>query len=461
MRIRLIAPFDPDDHGRSSGETFKIRRRNLPLLAGLTPPGHDVEIVDESFAPSSHEAGPDLVGITVMTELARRAYHLGDHYSALGAKVVMGGVHATVLPGEALVHADAVVRGEAESVWAGLVADAAAGTLQQVYEDRGRLPLAGVPRPRWDLYPSPARRGYTPVGTGIETSRGCPYDCEFCSIGSVFGAGQRLRPASEVIAEIESLQTSHLFLVDDSLGLDRRASRELFTAMAPLGKSWVGQGTIALAEDPALLRLMRRSGCRGLLVGFETLHPGTRRGFRKLDKRIDPGEALRRFHGAGLAILGAFVFGFDNEDPGVFDRMLEFARGIRLDAAQVRVLVPFPGTALYARLLREGRLLAPKWWLDGYSTDTLLYRPIGMSPEDLVTGIERVIREFYSGGSVFRRYFGIPPWRRGLFGSAVFAGLNLGMRTRYLECLRVPQPFLHAPETLAVVDEEEGSPVGS
>ncbi len=442
MRIRLIAPFVPGDDALSSGGTFKVRRLNLPLLAGLTPPGHDVEIVDESFAASDHRAGPDLVGITVMTELARRAYFLGDHYRALGAKVVMGGVHATVMPQEALEHADAVVRGEAESLWPGLLADAAAGRLGRCYANGGGRPLAGSPRPRWDLYPAPERHGYTPLATGIETTRGCPYGCEFCSVSSVFGSRMRVRPVDEVMAEVESVEGKQLFLVDDSFGLDRRATHVLMDRLAPLGKTWCGQGTIGLAEDPGLLRAMRRAGCIGLLVGFETLHPDTRGGLRKLERRIDPLEAMRRFHDAGIAILGAFVFGFDHDDAGVFDRTLEFASKARLDAAQLRVLVPFPGTALYARLQREDRLYAPRWWLDGHTSDTLLYRPLAMRPEELVDGVARVIRETYSRASIIRRFFGMPPWRRGAFGSLVYAGLNLGTRSRYLECLNAPQPFV-------------------
>lgn len=450
MRIRLIAPSVPGSDTRSSGGTFKIRRLNLPLLAALTPPGHEIEIVDESFAACDHAAGADLVGITVMTELARRAYELGDRYRAQGAKVVMGGAHVSAMPEEALLHADAAVRGEAESLWPRIVDDAVLGRLGGIYEDRVPRPLGGWPRPRWDLYPKPEKHGYTPLGTGVETTRGCPYGCEFCSVATVFGAKQRVRPVDEVAAEIASIHEKEVFLVDDSLGLDRRATRELMDRIAPLGKVWVGQGTIGICEDAELLRSMKRAGCLGLLVGFETMQPETKKDFRKLGRRIDPVEAMSRFHDAGIAVLGAFVFGFDHDDAGVFDRTLEFVRKSRLDGAQLRLLVPFPGTELYARLLREGRLYAPRWWLDDHSTDTLLYRPLGMRPEELVDGVARVIRETYAATSIFSRYFGMPPWRRGAIGSAVYAGLNLGTRSRYLECLHAPQPFV----------ERAGAPAG-
>ena len=449
MRIRLIAPFVPGEDARSSGGTFKIRRVNLPLLAALTPPEHEIEIVDESFAASDHAAGPDLVGITVMTELARRAYLLGDHYRAIGAKVVMGGAHVTAMPEEALLHADSVVRGEAEGLWAGLVADAAGARLGRIYEDRVPPPLAGRPRPRWDLYPKPARHGYTPLGTGVETTRGCPYGCEFCSIATVFGAQQRTRPVDEVVEEMAALEEKTIFLVDDALGLDRRATRTLMDRMAPLGKKWVGQGTIAVCEDAELLRSMRRAGCVGFHIGFETLQPRSKEKFRKLGRDIDPVDAVRRFHDAGIGVLGAFVFGFDHDDAGVFDRTLEFVRKSRLDAAQLRVLVPFPGTELYTRLSREGRLYAPRWWLDGHTSDTLLYRPLGMRPEELVDGVARIIRETYSATSIVSRYFGMPPWRRGALDSLVYAGLNIGTRSRYLECLRTPQPFVDRPQDAA------------
>lgn len=442
MKIKLIAPHESGEEVIYSAETFKIRKVGLPLLAALTPAGHSVRIVDEAFAPDDMDEEVDLVGVSVMTELALRAYCIADAYRARGVKVVMGGIHPTVVPSEASRHADAVVVGEAEDTWPGLVADAASGRLQPIYRATRAVDLAGLPIPRRDLYPRPARKGYTPPATGVETARGCPYDCEFCSIGSVMGRGYRVRPVPEVLAEIESLDSQHLFFVDDALALNRAVARELFAAMIPLRRRWVGQGTASLAEDPELLRVMRRSGCVGLLIGFESVAPGAQSGMRKIENlTIDFLEAVHRLHEEGIAVMGAFIFGFDGEDRDVFDRTLEFAERSRLDGIELRVLCPFPGTRLYRRLVAEGRLIDAEWWLRGHPPDTLLYRPRGMTVDEFLEGFARVSREAYSLGAVARRFFGMSPLKRTALGCQVYFGLNLATRKRYMKSLDIPQPL--------------------
>jgi radical SAM superfamily enzyme YgiQ (UPF0313 family) len=187
MNIKLIAPHEHSETSISSAETFKFRRVNLPLLAALTPAYHHVKIVDEAFAPDDIDENFDLVGITVMTDLARRAYYIADIYRQRGVKVVMGGIHATVLPEETLEHADAVVVGEAEEVWPQVVSDAACGKMKNLYCANKMVNLKGLPKPQWDLYPRPSNKGYVPIPFGVQTSRGCPYNCEFCSIHQVSG----------------------------------------------------------------------------------------------------------------------------------------------------------------------------------------------------------------------------------------------------------------------------------
>jgi len=457
MKIKLIAPHEQDEGNISSAETFKIQRVSLPLLAALTPEKHTVKIVDEAFAPDDVNEDVDLVGITVMTDLTRRAYQIADTYRQRGVKVVMGGIHPTVLPGEALRHADSVVVGEAERTWPQFLLDADLGQMKKIYATDRTGGIQGLPHPRRTLYPEAADRGYTPPAVGVETARGCPYDCEFCSIGSVLGRQYRSRPIPEVIAEIESIPSPHLFLVDDALGLNRTEAKKLFTEMIPLRRIWGGQGPVSLAEDTELLTLMRRSGCLGLLVGFESLQKGTQDGMKKTrNLKIDFSEAVRRFHGEGLAVLGAFVFGFDHETKDVFDQTCEFALKNRLDAVELRILTPFPGTRLYTRLLKEGRLFVPGWWLQGYSPDTLLFQPRGMTPDELMEGFARLNRELYSIGAVAKRFFGMSPLKRTAMGFSVYLGLNLATRKRYFKSLRNPQPFRETPGSL----NDQTTPLG-
>ena len=443
MKIKLIAPHERSEEAINSAETFKIQKVNLPLLAALTPPEHTVTIVDEAFAPDDDSEEVDLVGITVMTDLVLRAYQIGDVYRRRGVKVVMGGIHATVLPHEALPHADAVVVGEAEEAWPRLLSDAASSNMKRLYSTNQVTNPAGMPLPRRDLCPKPLHKGYSPLAFGIETARGCPNDCEFCSIGSVMGHQYRARPISEVIAEIESLDCSHLFFVDDNLALNRATARKLFEAMAPLGRRWAGQGPVSLAEDLELLKIMRRSGCVGVLIGFESVQKGSQQRMKKTrNLKIDFSEAMHRFHGEGIGIMGAFVFGFDSENKDVFEQTLEFSVKNRLDGIELRILTPFPGTRLYRRLLDEGRLFVTDWWLHGYPPDTLLFQPRGMSAEELIEGFNWLNRQAYSYGSIAKRFFGMNPWKRDPFGCLIYAGLNLATRKRYLKGLSIPQPFV-------------------
>jgi radical SAM superfamily enzyme YgiQ (UPF0313 family) len=443
MKIKLIAPRERREDTLSS--PFKLQRVNLPLLAALTPPGHTITLVDEAFAPDDTNQDVDLVGITVMTDLALRAYHIADTYRQKAVKVVMGGIHPTVLPDEALEHADAVVVGEAEGVWPQLVSDAASGQMQRLYRACKMTDLQGLTKPRRDLVPGTKSKGYFPIPIGVETSRGCPYDCEFCCIGQTLGQQNRVRPVQEVIAEIEAIDSPHLFFVDDALGLNRNGAKKLFTEMIPLRRLWLAQGTVSLAEDLELIGLMRRAGCLGLLIGFESVQKGTQNEVKKIKNlKIDFYEAMRRFHGEGFGILGSFVFGFDYENKDVFEQALEFIMRSRMDVVQLRILTPYPGTRLYARLLSEGRLFVRDWWLRGYPPDTLLFQPKGMTADELINGFASLNRQAYSFGAMMKRFLGMSPRKRTLLGCQVYAGVNLSTRKRYFTGLRNPQPFAGA-----------------
>jgi radical SAM superfamily enzyme YgiQ (UPF0313 family) len=263
------------------------------------------------------------------------------------------------------------------------------------------------------------------------------------------GRQYRARAVSEVIAEIESIDFPHLFLVDDALALNRPIAKRLFTEMIPLRVKWVGQGLVSLAEDLELLRLMRLSGCVGLLIGFESLQKKTQDGMQKMrNLRIDFSEAMRRFNGEGIAILGAFIFGFDHETKHIFEQSFEFIMKYRLAGVLLRLLTPLPGTRLYMRLLKEGRLFDPNWWLHGYTLDTLLFQPKGMTPNELLEGFSRLNRQTYSFGAIIKRFFGMSPWKRTALGCLAYAGFNLATRKRYFKGLSIPQPFAGPPDLM-------------
>jgi radical SAM superfamily enzyme YgiQ (UPF0313 family) len=442
MNIKLVAPDKPWESSVSSGQLHAVLKANLPLLAALTPPGHNVKIVDESFAPDNLDEDVDLVGITVMTDLALRAYQIAKSYRARGVKVVMGGIHPTIFPDEALQHSDAVVVGEGEATWPHIVHDTAAGRLQAVYRSPGMTDLSTLPIPKRELYPRPLGKSFTPAAIGVETSRGCPYDCEFCSITHVLGKKYRMRPVRDIIRDLDSFPSRNIFFLDDSLGLDREEGKKLFLEMTALRKFWVGQATLSLAEDVNLLRIMRKSGCHGLLVGLESIDEKSQETMGKLRTlKISVSEAVHRYHEEGIALCGALIFGFDHQDKTIFDRTIEFISKNRVDAIPLGVLCPFPGTRLYKRLLKEGRLFDPEWWLRGYPPFTLLYRLQKMTPEEFFEGLNRLVKELHSTKSLFSRFFGIRPWRRPIRGFALYAGVNLAQRKRYLNDLKLAQPF--------------------
>jgi radical SAM superfamily enzyme YgiQ (UPF0313 family) len=259
----------------------------------------------------------------------------------------------------------------------------------------------------------------------------------------MMGNQYRLRDVQNVIAEIESTESSFIIFVDDNLAHHQGAARKLFNDMIPLERRWIGEGTISLAEDLELLKLMRRSGCSGLLVGFESIQKEVRNGLNKMRiLKIDFREAMQRFHGEGIPVVGAFIFGFDYEDRDIFEKTYEFRLKHRIDCVQLRILTPYPGTQLHARLLKEDRLFVSDWWLRGHPIDTLLFQPKNMSPEELLDGFVRLNREVFSFGSIIRRFFGMSPWKRTGIGLTMYGGFNLATRNRYLKYLANPQPFV-------------------
>ena len=395
MRLELIAPASEDS-------TF-LPRMGLGVLMARTPA--DVELIysDDVVDPFDIERDVkdvDMVGISVDSKTARRAYDIAAAYRARGTTVILGGIHPSACPEEALEHADAVVVGEADVVWPRVIQDYRAGNLAPIY--RPELPdLKDMPPPRRDLFTSPK---YIPFEV-VQTMRGCPYPCEFCSVSTANGKTFRFRPVDHVIAELETLGKMIMF-ADDNVMIHRAYSKELFERMAPLGKHWIGQCSLATVKKLENVALMAKSGCRALFIGFESIDEETVKYTGKRQNRPEAyREIIEMLHDHGISVWGSFVFGFDTDRLSVFDRTVEEAIEMKLTMASFAILTPYPGTPLYRRLLAEGRLTDPKWWLrPDHDEGSPYYLPTHMTRDELREGWVRAWTNFYSFSSMWRRF---------------------------------------------------------
>ncbi|MCL5257498.1 MAG: B12-binding domain-containing radical SAM protein [Chloroflexi bacterium] len=397
LKVRLIAPAREEPlHSRTM---FSVAPPlGLAVLASVTPPEVEISLGDENLHPIDFDEPADLVGITVSTNTAPRAYQLADAFRARGVKVVLGGMHTTALPEEAAQHADAVVTGEAEETWPQLLADMRNGGLQPGYHNQKLISLAGLPTPRRDLL---REEGYLFPKTVI-TSRGCPNACTFCAVTSYFGRSYRFRPTEEVGNEIAGLGDHTVFFVDDNIAPHPRHAKELFKSLIPYKLSWVGQASLTIARDEEVLRLAAASGCVALFIGIESVLPDSLGAVGKRCNVVaEYEEAIRRIHAAGIAVFGAFIFGFDNDTEDVFEQTVRFARQAHLEGAQFNILTPYPGTPIFRDLDREGRIFQKDW--GQYRGDTVLFEPRRLSPGKLQEGHDWAWREFYSLGSIWER----------------------------------------------------------
>ena len=355
---------------------------------------------------------PDLVGLSVWTMLAPQAYQLADSYRARGIPVVMGGVHPSMVPGETLRHADAVVVGEAESVFARVLADAAAGRMKGVYEGTWGS-MDGVPRAEEYvdfLEEKPALR-YLPRNT-LQTTRGCRFNCDFCSVIRINGRGSRHREPAEVVEELRVLQRRgqriagffHVNLLDDDLAADLDYAGALAEAIASSGikVSMAAQASIGVAGDLELIKLMSRAGFTVLFTGFESISRDTLVECNKKNRPHLFGEALRRLHDNKILVEGGFIFGFDHDEPSVFDETVEFIDRIDVDVAHFSILTPLPGTHTFARMAQDGRITSYDW--GRYDLYHANFEPARMSTEQLEAGLWRAYRRFYGARPRTRRW---------------------------------------------------------
>ncbi|MHC4743475.1 MAG: B12-binding domain-containing radical SAM protein [Planctomycetota bacterium] len=378
---------------------------SLLTIAGMTPADKwDIVVRDEHVESSDLEGHVDLVGIQTYISCAHRAYELAAHWQARGAKVVLGGLHPTSLPQEAIQHADAICTGPAETIWPEVLEDFEKGRLKTVYRGKCEGSASLVPLPRRDLINPHAYL----IRNTMVTSRGCPHSCDFCYKSSFWGPNYfEARPISRIERELETVEDGLVFFLDDNLLANRNHARALFEVLRGSGIVWQAAGSLDVTRDPAYLDQAYEAGCRSLFVGFESISAENMRGNNKpVNATTNYLEACRRFHDSGIMINGSFVFGFDCDGPDVFERTVEFAIEAKILTATFHVLTPLPGTKAFERLDADGRILHRNW--DYYDTDHAVFRPRRMTPEQLESGHKRAYREFLTYTSIFRRSLGLP-----------------------------------------------------
>ena len=400
--IVLVSPKGP--LYRHRGGIFRRSLRYMPLtlptLASLVPEGlaERVTCVDEGIEELDPGLEADLVGMTVITGNAVRAYELAAVFRQRGIPVVLGGPHVTLVPGDAQPHADSIVVGYAEEEWPRLLRDLAGGRLRPRYTQSPGFRLGGYPRPDRSLLP---RRRYI-TDAVFEATRGCVHDCEFCVVPAAWGRKPFQKPVDEVVADIRAQRTRKAIFVDLNLVADPAYAARLFAALVPLGIEWYGLATTLLAADRRLLDLAAESGCRGLLMGLESLSP---RSLEECGKGFNHpegyGELVRRLHQRRIALQGCFVFGLDGDTPEVFLDTARLAVEARIDLPRFAIATPFPGTRLYERLDREGRILTRDWQL--YDGQHAVFQPASMSPRELERGTEAAWRHAYGARGIYRR----------------------------------------------------------
>lgn len=401
MKIAFLAPAGAmHRYSGSFGKSLHYAPLTLTTLAALVPEELDAEmaIYDETAGKIPLDLEADLVCITCITGTAPRCYAYADYFRSKGKTVIMGGVHPTMMPDEAARHADVVMTGFAEQTFPQLLRDYRDGTLKPRYTQNSDFTMENKVIPRRELLNS---KRYITMNS-IEAIRGCSQPCTFCAYPAAFGKTLYKRPVREIIAEIIALDSREVLFPDVNLLADRAFATELFTAMVPLKKIWFGLVTSSIGLDDELINLFKKSGCRGLLIGFESINQGSQKYIHKgVNKVQEYSELMKKLHDAGILVQGCFAFGGDEEDTSVFERTVEMVIKTKIDLPRYSILTPFPKTEYYRQLEAENRIVERDWAM--YDVEHCVYIPKLMSKEELENGIEWAWRETYKYSSIARR----------------------------------------------------------
>ncbi len=416
MKLTLVQPAVGRRPGSSYLKTWQMEPLQLAALAALTPDDVEVSLQDDRVERIDFDAPADLVAISVETYTALRSYQIASEYRRRGVPVVLGGFHPTLVPEEAMIHAESIVVGEAEGRWAEVIDDHRSGTLKRVYRTEGGS-SKHLTKPDRSIFEG---KSYLPIGL-LESSRGCNHRCDFCAITAFYGGKVAPFDVEDVARQMWELAPSKkfLFVVDDNFGADRDRAKELCRLLARNPVPWVGQCSMDALRDEELVALMVLSGCIGVLVGFETLDDGNLGEMNKGFNRIaDYDSTMKMVANKGLCIYGTFIFGYDGDTENHFETAVSFAREHAMYLAAFNHLVPFPGTPVYDRLRAQNRLFEESWWLDPqYGFNQVTFRPKLMSADQLRRKCLESRREFYSWRSIVGR--GLRQPSRGRLSRAV------------------------------------------
>jgi radical SAM superfamily enzyme YgiQ (UPF0313 family) len=431
-KLVLVNPVNPARVGLTVNKSSRFPPIGLGIVAALTPASWNVKLVDENWEPLTYQEA-DLVGITAFTASVNRAYEIASQYRQQGVPVIMGGIHASMCPDEVLRFVDAVVIGEAEGVWSQVLADIEARGLQQRYQGKW-TDLSSMPCPRRDLF----HPDY--MFASVQTSRGCPMDCEFCSVTAFNGRRYRRRPAEEVLAELETIPQKMLFFVDDNIIGYGQHSREqalaLFRGMVErkLDKWWLCQASLNFGDDEEVLNWASRAGCKMVFIGLEAEDENA---LKEVHKQLNVkrgvngyAQVFHRIHRAGIAVLGAFIFGMDSDTAELMQRRANYMIHSGVDVMQSTFLTPLPGTRLFERYYKEGRLLYrdfPRDW-DHYDMTEVIHRPGKLEAKQLGQVMGEFNQRMHSWPVLLRKAWGTF-WRTRNLTATMFAwNSNLNYR---------------------------------
>jgi radical SAM superfamily enzyme YgiQ (UPF0313 family) len=399
MKILLISPAV--DAEKRTNKWLMMPQLALYILEGLTPAEHKVTIIEEEAGPIDPDQECDLVAISCMTANAPRAYELCAAFKERGKTVVLGGVHPSILPEEAMQHADSVVVGEAEGVWETVLNDFQNHNLQRKYHNPNPDLTKYVPKD-FSTVVNKSKFHIIP----IMTTRGCPYDCDFCCVSDLFGKKIRHIPIENVVRDIKESRSKNFLFLDDNIIGHKKYAKELFRAIKPLKIKWGGQASVSLlVEDDELLQLAAESGCKSLFVGIESVSVEQLKTMRKGIKEIAHLESsLKKIKKMGILIHASMVFGFDNDTKETFEDTVKFLQKNKASTASFNVLTPYPGTKVYENLKKENRLTTTDWKY--YDHNTVVFQPKNMTPFELQIGKVNARKRFYSIYSVINRMLG-------------------------------------------------------